>query len=115
MIALATFGLVGFGNGLLLVHERLLIQTVVPERLQGRIFAVSDTFVSWAFGIAFLAAGPLLSEIGVRQMLVICGAAGLLVAGLAAFGLRKEWSRPLRRTAAPGRPLEETAAAGKPT
>ena len=52
--------LAGFGNGLLLVHERLLIQAVVPEHLQGRVFAVSDTVVSWAFAIAFLGAGPLL-------------------------------------------------------
>ncbi len=59
-IALVSFALAGFGNGLLLVHERLLIQAVVPENLQGRIFAVSDTVVSWAFAIAFLGAGPLL-------------------------------------------------------
>ena len=64
-IALVTFGLAGFGNGLLLVHERLLIQAVVPDTCRARIFAVSDTVVSWAFAIAFLAsAGPLLERSG---------------------------------------------------
>jgi len=90
-IALLTFGLAGFGNGLLLVHERLLIQSVVPERLQARIFAVSDTVVSWAFGISFLTAGPLIAAIGVRETIVIAGTLGLVVAALAALALRGEW------------------------
>jgi MFS family permease len=103
VIALLTFGLAGFGNGLLLVHERLLIQAVVPEGLQGRIFAVSDTAVSWAFGISFLCAGPLLSTIGVRETILIAGAAGLLVAVLAMFGLRKDWREMVRPNLMQGR------------
>jgi hypothetical protein len=90
-VALAAFGLAGFGNGLLLVYERLLIQAVVPEGLQGRIFAVSDTVVSWAFGVAFLAAGPLISGVGVRETILIAGGIELVVACLAAFGLRNQW------------------------
>jgi MFS family permease len=89
--ALLAFALAGFGNGLLLVHERLLIQSTVPEGLQGRIFAVSDTAVSWAFGISFLAAGPLLEALGIRETLLLAGAAGLVVAGLATLGLRRQW------------------------
>jgi MFS family permease len=112
-IALLTFGLAGFGNGLLLVHERLLIQRLVPDRLQGRIFAVSDTAASWAFGISFLCAGPLLSAIGVRQTLVLAGAAGLVVAGLATLGLRDQWRVPARSGG--GRRGEEPAAAGEST
>jgi MFS family permease len=113
-IALLTFALAGFGNGLLLVHERLLIQSVVPDRLQGRIFAVSDTAVSWAFGVSFLCAGPLLSAIGVRQAILLAGTAGLFVATWAAVGLRGQW--PARaRAAAPGHPaVEEPAAVVKP-
>jgi MFS family permease len=97
LVGLLTFALAGFGNGLLLVHERLLIQMIVPEGLQARIFAVSDTFVSWAFGISFLTAGPLLSQIGVRETLLIAGAAGLIVAVLATAGLRTQWRVPARR------------------
>ena len=94
---LLTFTLAGFGNGLLLVHERLLIQAVVPEHLQGRVFAVSDTAVSWAFAIAFLAAGPLLTEIGVRATLVIAGGMSVVVAVLATWALRNQWRVPARR------------------
>jgi MFS family permease len=107
-IALLTFALAGFGNGLLLVHERLLIQSVVPDGLQARIFAVSDTVVSWAFGISFLTAGPLIAAIGVRQTILIAGTAGLVVAALAALALRGEW-RP--QAAGFGRPAERTSAA----
>jgi MFS family permease len=113
--ALLTFGLAGFGNGLLLVHERLLIQSVVPEGLQGRIYAVSDTVVAWAFGIAFLASGLLISAVGVRHTILIAGAAGLLVAGLATLGLRNQWRVRERPSASPSPPGEEPAAAGKPT
>jgi MFS family permease len=102
--ALLTFALVGFGNGLLLVHERLLIQSVVPQGLQGRIFAVSDTAVSWAFGIAFLAAGPVLSVVGVRQTLIACGVATLAVAVVATLGLRNEWRASIRSRAAASGP-----------
>jgi MFS family permease len=104
VIAMLTFGLAGFGNGLLLVHERLLIQAIVPDGLQGRIFAVSDTFVSWAFGLSYVAAGPLLSAIGVRETLVIAGSAAMVVAVLATLGLRNHWRVPARAAAAAGKP-----------
>jgi MFS family permease len=113
-LALLAFGLAGFGNGLLLVHERLLIQAVVPENLQGRIFAVSDTVVSWAFAIAFLSAGPLLSAFGVRETILIGGAVALVFAGLAAFGLRNQWTAAsLQRAPTPS--PEGAAATGEPT
>jgi MFS family permease len=115
LIALLTFGVGGFGNGLLLVHERLLIQRVVPDGLQGRIFAVSDTAASWAFGLSFVGASPLISAVGVRETLVIAGAAGLLVAGFATLGLRDQWRAPAWSSGAPGPRGEEPAAAGKST
>jgi MFS family permease len=103
-LALLTFTLAGFGNGLLLVHERLLIQNVVPDRLQGRIFAVSDTAVSWAFGVSFLCAGPLLSAIGVRATILLAGGAGIVVAALAAYGLRGHWRTMVRPNLGQARP-----------
>ena len=39
-IAALAFALAGFGNGLLLVYERLLIQAIVPDRLMARVFGV---------------------------------------------------------------------------
>ena len=52
VLALPGFVLAGFGNGLLIVHERLLVQTLVPERTQGRAFGTLDMFASWAFAAA---------------------------------------------------------------
>jgi MFS family permease len=100
LIGLLTFTLAGFGNGLLLVHERLLIQALVPDRLQARVFAVSDTAVSWAFAIAFLAAGPMLTAIGVRETLLIAGGVAVLFAGVATTRLRNQWGMPARAGAA---------------
>jgi MFS family permease len=103
VIALLTFGLVGFGNGLLLVHERVLFNRVVPENLQGRMFAVSDTAASWAFGLSYLCAGPVLSAIGVRETILIAGAAGIGIAALAVLGLRSHWRVMLRPDLGQGR------------
>ena len=57
--ALPAFALAGFGNGLFLVHQRLLFQTQVADHLRGRVFAVNDGMVSWGFTVAFLSAGAL--------------------------------------------------------
>jgi MFS family permease len=59
--ALFAFTLAGFGNGLLLVHERLIVQEDVPDPALGRAFGVKDALASWAFGVAFFAAGALLT------------------------------------------------------
>jgi MFS family permease len=103
LVALLTFGLVGFGNGLLLVHERVLFQRVVPDRLQGRMFAVSDTAASWAFGLSYLCAGPLLSAIGVRETILIAGASSIAAAGVAAVALRRHWRVMVRPNLGQGR------------
>ena len=90
-LALATFALAGFGNGVLLVNERLLIQETVDDRLQGRVFAISDTLVNWGFGIAFLSAGAVLSATGPREVVVAAGASALLVGLGMAIALRNHW------------------------
>ena len=90
-IALATFGLIGFGNGLLLVYERLLIQSVVPDQLAGRVFGVKDALTAWAFGAAFLSAGAIIAVVGSRSLLLIAGAGSMVVWGLAVLALRRSW------------------------
>jgi len=90
-IALAPFALAGFGNGVLLVHERLLIQETVAERLQGRVFAISDTFVNWGFGVAFLSAGAVLSVVGPRVVILAAGASALVLGLVMAIALRSQW------------------------
>ena len=90
--ALVTFVAAGFGNGLLLTYERLLIQELVPESLAGRVFGVKDALTAWAFAIGFLA-GPVLLELaGTRALIVACGVGALLVGMVALAGLRSLWA-----------------------
>jgi MFS family permease len=98
VVALFTFGLAGFGNGLVLVYERLLIQTTVPDRLMGRVFGAKDALTAWAFGIAFIAAGGAASAVGPRTVISLAGVGCLVVCGVALVALR------------PGR--QETASGG---
>jgi Major Facilitator Superfamily len=76
--ALAAFALGGFGNGMVIVYERQLIQATVPDRLAGRIFGVKDALSAWAFGLAFVCAGGLITLIGVRELLIAAGVGGLV-------------------------------------
>ena len=114
VIAVLTFGLAGFGNGLLLVHERVLFNRVVPDHLQGRMFAVSDTAASWAFGLSYVCAGPVLSAIGVRETILIAGAASIAIAGLAVFALRSHWRVMVRPNLGQGRFVRGAVAADQP-
>jgi MFS family permease len=77
-VALLAFVLGGFGNGMVIVYERQLIQTTVPDRLAGRIFGMKDALSAWGFGVAFVCAGALISLIGVRELLVVAGIGAIL-------------------------------------
>jgi MFS family permease len=92
--ALAAFAVTGFGNGLMLVNERLIFQRVVPDRLMARLFALSDTGSSWALAIAFVGAGALLSVAGTRTLFLVAGAGGIAIWACSAYGLRSLWTRP---------------------
>ena len=77
--AVITFLAAGYGNGMLLIYERLLIQALVPDALRGRIFGIRDAITAWAFAIGFLA-GPLLIDlVGTRAMITAAGVCGLIV------------------------------------
>jgi hypothetical protein len=76
--AVGAFVLGGFGNGMVIVFERQLIQAAVPDHLAGRIFGVKDALTAWAFGLAFLSAGALITLIGVRELLVAAGVGGVV-------------------------------------
>jgi MFS family permease len=77
-VALAAFALGGFGNGMVIVYERQLIQATVPDRLAGRVFGMKDALSAWGFGVAFVAAGALITLIGVRELLVAAGVGAVL-------------------------------------
>lgn len=92
-VAAVTFAATGFGNGLVLVYERLLIQATVPDSLTGRIFGIKDSLASWAFGIAFLVAGALITLTSVRMSIVLAGAGALVAWGAAWWMLRSVWNQ----------------------
>jgi MFS family permease len=96
LVIFLTFTLAGFGNGLMLVHERLIVQATVPDRLAGRVFGVRDALSAWAFGTAFVAAGVLLTVTNAKNVIVIAGAGVAFVAVLATL------PRGARRLAAAG-------------
>jgi MFS family permease len=77
--AVVTFLAAGYGNGMLLVYERLLIQALVPDALRGRIFGIRDAITAWAFALGFLAGPLLLDLLGTRTMVTAAGACGLIV------------------------------------
>jgi MFS family permease len=77
-VALAAFAVGGFGNGMVIVYERQLIQATVPDRLAGRVFGMKDALSAWGFGLAFVAAGGLITLIGVRELLVAAGIGAFL-------------------------------------
>jgi MFS family permease len=90
LVALATFALAGFGNGLLLVHERLIVQELVPDALMGRAFGVKDALASWAFGVAAIVGGALLTLMSARLVIGAAGVAIVLVSLACALALRRE-------------------------
>jgi hypothetical protein len=79
----------GYGAGLFLVHERLLIQALVPDALSGRIFGMRDALTAWAWAIAFVVGPLLLTAIGTRETVVAAGAAALGVWLVAVVLLRR--------------------------
>jgi MFS family permease len=103
-----TFALGGFGNGLALVHDRLLLAHTVPEPLHGRLFALHKTCTSAAFVIAFVVAGALISALGVQAMF-LCGGLALIatIVGMRQ-PLRALWPEPAAEPAQPLRPRPGT-------
>jgi Major Facilitator Superfamily len=86
--ALGAFALGGIGNGMLIVYERQLIQVAVPDHLAGRVFGVKDALSAWAFGLAFVCAGGLITLIGVRELLVAAGVGGMVAWVTSLFALQ---------------------------
>jgi hypothetical protein len=93
-IALAAFGVGGIGNGIVVVHERLLIQSRVPAEIQGRAFSLLDALVSWGFAVAFLCAGAAASALGPRGLLLATAIGEVLVTvgAVMAVGSRRHFA-----------------------
>jgi MFS family permease len=95
-LAVAAFALGGYGNGLAVVHQRLLFQAEVAPSLQGRVFAVCDALMAWGFAVGFIAAGALAAASSPRPLLLIIGAGEVALAVATAAALKGQWT-----TAAP--------------
>ena len=110
-VAAATFAVAGLGNGLVLVHERLLLQNATADELLGRVFGLKDATTAWGFGIAFVAGGALVSLLGTREVLVIAGVGAIVVAGLSWLALAGVWTA-LDDETVEGLPVEDRDQAG---
>jgi len=87
--AVVTFLAAGYGNGMLLVYERLLIQALVPDALSGRVFGIRDAITAWAFAVGFVAGPLLLDVVGTRAMITAAGVSGMIVWLATTFALRR--------------------------
>jgi MFS family permease len=90
LVGLVTFAVAGLGNGMLLVHERIIVQKTVSDALLARSFGVKDALASWAFGTAFFAAGAALTAVDPRELILGVGVGGLLVWVACVIALRGE-------------------------
>src|SRR4051794_18753972 len=72
-LCLPGFILAGAGNGLLMVHERLLVQAIIPEAGLGRAFGTLDMVASWAFAAALAAGAASVAGLGARGALLLAG------------------------------------------
>lgn len=91
-LAALGLALAGLGNGVTLVNERLICQRVVPDSMLARAFALFDTAGSWAFGVAFVSAGAVLSIAGVRPLLLIAGVGSVAIWAVAHVALSRVWN-----------------------
>jgi MFS family permease len=94
-LAVAAFAVGGYGNGLAIVHQRLLFQSQVPAPLHGRVFAIADALMAWGFALGFLAAGAIAAASSPRPILIAIGAGELVLALIVGLALRRQWSAPL--------------------
>ena len=86
----------GFGNGMALVHDRLLLSSSTPCELHGRVFSVQRMCISVAFALSYLGAGALITAVGVRPALLTSGTGLALVALFVLPRLRRAWPAPER-------------------
>lgn len=93
-VIVAVFVVGGFGNGLALVHDRLLLAHSTPASLHGRVFALHKTCTSFAFAMSFLASGALITGAGVQTAFLICAVALVLVLLASLPRLRAAWPAP---------------------
>jgi MFS family permease len=109
-MGIGAFAVGGFGNGLAVVHQRLLFQSEVDSGLQGRLFAVADSLMAWGFAVGFLAAGAMAVASSPRTVMLFIGAGEIALAAVAAAALRRHWVAESGGFAVPARTSVPSAA-----
>jgi MFS family permease len=77
--ALLCLAVLGFGNGLVIVYERLIIQATVTDDLLGRAFGAQAALDGSAFAASYVVAGLILALVSPRILFVIGGVGALAV------------------------------------
>jgi MFS family permease len=83
-LAVAIVVVSGFGNGVAVVCNAVLVQRAVPDRIRGRAFTLVMSIGYACFGLGMIVAGPLTNALGARTAWGISGALCVLAAVLAA-------------------------------
>jgi MFS family permease len=84
-VALALQAVRGLGIAAIDVASNTLFQRLVPAALLGRVFGNLYGLIGVAAGISYVGGGLLLDAVGAPLTLIIAGAGGTLVAGVAAL------------------------------
>jgi MFS family permease len=87
----AGIALGGVGNGMVIVFQRLIIQSTVSEDLLGRVFGAQVALDGVAFTVSYLVAAALLTALSPRVLFVISGSGACAVALVTFWMLRATW------------------------
>ena len=79
----------GFGNGIAIICNGLIVQRGAPDRVRGRVFTFLMSSTYGVFGLGMVAAGPLTGSLGAREVWWI-SAAVFALAGLVGYALLGE-------------------------
>jgi MFS family permease len=84
----------GFGNGVAVVCNGLLIQRGVPDRLRGRAFTVAMSITYAALGVGMIVAGPVTGALGARGTFGLSAGLCLLAAPVSLALARRADAEP---------------------
>ena len=73
-VALVAFAVLGVGNGIFFVSNRVMLQRQVAEHLHGRAFGLVSSFDSWGVCVAVVLGGALVASAGARPTLALAAA-----------------------------------------
>jgi MFS family permease len=79
----------GFGNGVAVICNALLVQRGAPDRLRGRAFTVVMSLGYAVLGAGMIAAGPITNAVGARTVWAIAGGLFAVAAVVGALLMRR--------------------------